>query len=61
MPGMVPLPAVLLSILFAAIIYGPSAASASPVASLGVASGFAVLAGTTVTNPDSSIVNGDLG
>jgi hypothetical protein len=30
MPGMAPHPAILLSILSAALIYGPSAASASP-------------------------------
>ena len=61
MPRMVPLPVVLLSILFAAIICGPSVASASLVVSLGAASGLVVLAGITVTNTGSSIVNGDLG
>jgi hypothetical protein len=43
------------------LIATQSAASAATVPPLGAASGFAVLAGTTVTNTGPTVVNGDLG
>jgi hypothetical protein len=60
MPRIVSISAILLSSLAAALIYGPTPASAQ-VVSLGTASSFGVLAGSTVTNSGSSIINGNLG
>jgi hypothetical protein len=47
--------------ILAVLIATQNAASAATVPPLGNASGFAVLAGTTVTNTGPSTVNGDLG
>jgi hypothetical protein len=55
------LAALALTALPAALLYGLSPAWADPVVSLGSASTFAVLAGTTVTNTDATTINGNVG
>jgi hypothetical protein len=61
MPSIAPLPALLLSALAAALVVGPSPASATPVLSPDLTD-FAVLAGTAgVTNIPTSTIYGDLG
>jgi hypothetical protein len=52
---------VVCALLLSALIYGPSPVLAAPIVSLGAASSFGVLAGTTVTNSGGTVINGNLG